>query len=412
MVIGLPNIEKEEKIYEGCIYGKMHRLPFPKTAWRANMPLELVHADICGPTRTPTFQNKKYFLLFVDDFSRMMWVYFLEQKSEAFSTFLQFKQSAERQSGHPLKTLRIDRGGEFLSEEFKNYCKNKGIKRQLTVRYTPQQNGMAERKNHTIIEMARSMLKAKGLPNNFWVEAVNTVVYILNRSPTKVVPNRTPYEAWNGRKPDVNFFRVFGSIAYSLIPSQHREKFDEKREKYIFIGYSDESKAYRLFDPKTKQLVISRDVHFNEMKAWEWENKNSHEAKSFEVNERRNDKSSSLVSPPTNADQNFTGNNSDSESEPESPPRRVCSLEEIYDSCNLAFFSCEPLTFQEAEKNEVWQKAMDEEMTTIVKNYTWELVDCPKQKDVVGLKWIYKTKFKEDGSIQKHKARLVAKGYS
>ena len=116
--------------------------------------------------------------------------------------------------------------------------------------------------------MARSMLKAKGLPNNFWAEAINIAVYILNRSPTKVVLNKTPYEAWNGRKPDVNSFRVFGCIAYSFIPSQHREKFDGKGQKYIFIGYSDESKANRLFNPKTKQLVISRDVHFNEMKDW------------------------------------------------------------------------------------------------------------------------------------------------
>nr|CAD1820646.1 unnamed protein product [Ananas comosus var. bracteatus] len=203
MVLGLPSINKVDKICEGCVYGKLHRLPFPKTSWRAKAPLELIHADICGPTRTPSFNQKRYFLLFVDDYTRMMWIYFLEQKSEAFSIFIQFKAYVEKQSGHQIKILRTDRGGEFTSHSFNNYCKENGIKRQLTVRHTPQQNGVAERKNRTIVEMARSMMKGKGLPNQFWAEAVNTTVFILNRSPTKAVQNKTPYEAWHGQKPQV-----------------------------------------------------------------------------------------------------------------------------------------------------------------------------------------------------------------
>lgn len=115
------------------------------------------------------------------------------------------------------------------------------------------------------------MMKGKGLPNNFWAEAVNTAVYILNRSPTKAVLNKTPYEAWHKKKPQVNHLKVFGCIAYSLIPSQNRDKFDQKGEKHIFIGYSDESKGYRLFNPTKNQLVVSRDVFFDELAAWQWE---------------------------------------------------------------------------------------------------------------------------------------------
>lgn len=235
MVIGIPNIDGGDKVCEGCILGKFHRLPFTKTSWRARRPLELVHADICGPTRTTSLNNRRYFLLFVDDYTRMMWVYILEQKSEAFTKFLEFKALAEKQSGHQLKVFRTDRGGEFTSKEFINYCKENGIKKELTVRYTPQQNGVAERKNRTIVEMARSMLKARKLPNTYWAEAVNTAVYILNRSPTKAVHNKTPYEGWHKKKPEVTSFRIFGCVAYSHIPSQHREKFDEKGEKLIFI---------------------------------------------------------------------------------------------------------------------------------------------------------------------------------
>lgn len=150
MVKGLPNIDKIDKVCEGCIYGKMHRLPFPKFAWRAKAPLELVHSDIFGPTRTPSLGGKRYFLLFVDDYTRMMWLYILEKKSEAFPVFLKFQALVERQSGRLIKTLRTDRGGEYIYTPFLEYCKEKGIKRQLTVRKTPQQNGVAERKNRTI----------------------------------------------------------------------------------------------------------------------------------------------------------------------------------------------------------------------------------------------------------------------
>ncbi|CAL2257637.1 unnamed protein product [Prunus armeniaca] len=174
MVVGLPSIQYEKAICEGCIFGKFHRLIFSQSTWKARAPLELVHADICGPTRTPSFNGKKYFLLFVDDYSRMMWVYFLGQKSKAFSFFKQFKAYGEKQSGYNLKTLRTDRGGEFTSNEFSEFCKRNGIKRELTASYTPQQNGVAERRNRTIVEMARSMLKAKGLPNVFWAEAIHT----------------------------------------------------------------------------------------------------------------------------------------------------------------------------------------------------------------------------------------------
>ncbi|KAG6520427.1 hypothetical protein ZIOFF_017482 [Zingiber officinale] len=273
MVFGLPNFPYQDKPCEGCIFGKMHRLPFPKISYRAKVPLELVHADICGPTQTPSLNNYKYFLLFVDDYTRMMWVYILNQKSEAFPKFLEFKRLVENQCGRKIKILRTDRGGEFIGNAFMDYCKEKGIQRQLTVRYSPQQNGVAERKNRTIVEMARSMMAGKGLPKSFWTEAVNAAVYILNRSPTKAVPNKTPYEAWLQRKPQVNNFKVLGCIAYSHIPFQQREKFDEKGEKLIFVGYSDQSKGYRLLDSRTNKLIISRDVIFDEMQSWNWGDK-------------------------------------------------------------------------------------------------------------------------------------------
>eukprot|EP00253_Pinus_taeda_P017073 PITA_17073 len=166
----------------------------------------------------------------------------------------------ENQSGLHIKVLRTDRGGEYISKEFLQFCRENGIHKQFTARYTTQQNGAAETKNRTIMDMARSMLKAKHLPNDYWAEAVNCAAYILNRCPTKAMMNKVPEEAWSGRKQGVTHMKVFGCVAYTHIPDQLRRKLDSKGEKCIFIGYSEESQAYRLYIPSTKKFFVSRDV--------------------------------------------------------------------------------------------------------------------------------------------------------
>jgi hypothetical protein len=145
-----------------------------------------------------------------------------------------------------------------------NYCRKNGINQEFTNSYSPQQNGVAESKNKTIVEMARSMLKAKSLGNEFWDEAVHTSVYILNRCPTKEVLNLTSEEAWSGHKPSVAHMKVFGCIAYTHVPKEKRRKLDGKSVKCIFIGYNIETRSYRLFDPPAKKVIISRDFVLDE----------------------------------------------------------------------------------------------------------------------------------------------------
>jgi len=168
----------------------------------------------------------------------MTWVYFLKAKSEVFGIFKKFKALVEKQNGKQIKVLRSDRGKEYTSREFDKFCEDEGIKRQLTVAYTPQQNGVSERKNRTVMEMARSMLKEKGMSNTFWVKAVYTAVYILNKCPTKAVKDKTPIEAWSGRKPSAKHLRVFGSICYIHVLDQRRHKLEDKTIRGIFLGYS------------------------------------------------------------------------------------------------------------------------------------------------------------------------------
>ena len=160
--------------------------------------------------------------------------------------------------------MRSDRGGEFTSQEFQEFCETNGIRRPLTAPRSPQQNGVAERKNRTILDMARTMLKSKKMPKEFWAEAVACAVYLSNRSPTRSVWGKTPQEAWSGRKSGISHLKVFGSITYTHVPNETRTKFDDKSEKFIFIGYKSNYKTYKLCYPSIRKTIISQDVKFDE----------------------------------------------------------------------------------------------------------------------------------------------------
>lgn len=242
MVKGLPPLTDSSLLCEYCMMGKQHRRPFPrKSVWRATQVLQLLHADICSPISPISNSQKRYLLTFIDDFSRKLWVFFLTEKSEAFSIFKVFKAQVETDKETSIKGLRTDQGGEFTSQNFNDFCAAHGIHRQLTASYTPQQNGVAERKNRTIMNMVRCMLISKQVPKTFWPEAVNWAVHILNQSPTLVVRNKTPEEVWSGSTPSVAHFRVFGCLSYAHIPDSKCTKLEVKSLKCVRLGVSDES---------------------------------------------------------------------------------------------------------------------------------------------------------------------------
>lgn len=382
--------------------------------------MELVHSDICGPINPSSNGGKRYIITFTDDFSRKTWVQFLREKSEALAAFKNFKVLVENEVGKPIKVLRTDRGGEYNSGEFDTFCKTHGIKRQLTTAYTPQQNGVSERKNRTILNMVRSLLRMSNVPKSFWPEVVNWSIYILNRSPTLAVQNRTPEEAWSGRKPNVDNFRIFGCIAYARVPEQRRRKLDDKGEKCIFLGISNESKAYRLYNPITKKIVISGDVIFNEDCFWPWNSNVVQQVPVPLVDETEDD----VPTVAHDNQQNETSFELPSESIIEPRPQRdrrrpawmsdyeVTGIDSEDAFTHFALFSdCDPTTFETAVKEMKWQKAMDEEMESIEKNNKWELTELPQGQKAIGVIWVYKTKLKENGDVDKYKARLVAKGY-
>ncbi|CAA6675444.1 unnamed protein product [Spirodela intermedia] len=239
LVRGLPAVGQVDQLCEACLAGKQKRSPFPQQGeYRARRVLELVHSDLCGPIAPETPNGSKYFLLLVDDRSRYMWVAMLRSKDRAAVAIKEIKARAEGESGLKLGALRTDRGGEFTSHEFAEYCAGEGIHRQHTAPYSPQQNGIVERRNGTVVATARSMLKAKGLPGWFWGEAVATAVYLLNRCPTKSVDGMTPFEVWHGKKPAVHHLKVFGCIAYVLNTTPHLKKLEDHGRKMIFMATS------------------------------------------------------------------------------------------------------------------------------------------------------------------------------
>lgn len=178
-------------------------------------------------------------MVLVDDFSRKTWIYFLAEKAEAFETFKVFKSLVEKEAETVIRGLRTDRRGEFTSDNFNKFCKEQGIKRQLTATYSPQQNGVAERQNRTIMNMVRCLLSEKEMPRSLWLDAGRWTTHILNRSLTKAIKDQVPEERWTGIKPKVDYFRIFGSVVHVHVPVQKRIKLDDRRHKCILLGVSE-----------------------------------------------------------------------------------------------------------------------------------------------------------------------------
>jgi hypothetical protein len=339
---------------------------------------------------------------------------------------------------------------------------------QHTAPYSPQQNGVVERRNGTVVATARSMLKAKGLPGWFWGEAVSTAVYVLNRCPTKSVDGMTLFEAWHGKKPTVHHLKTFGCIVYVRSTRPHLSKLEDHGRKMIFIGYERGTKAYRTYDPITKSVHVTRDVVFDEQAQWDWAASSSssvadgdddvftveysivgqgpptaaegaaeaawdgpvdsdttpppspHATAGEAAGGSGRAQAVEFASPPAGGDDNL-----DADHDEEAPLRfrkienilgptsplgfapRALLMEELH-----AVSSDEPASFAEAERCPSWRKAMMEEMESIEDNQTWSLADLPPGRRAIGLKWVFKVKRDEHGAVSKHKARLVVKGYA
>jgi hypothetical protein len=287
-----------------------------------------------------------------------------------------------------------------------------------------------------ILDMARSLLKAKKLPKQYWAEAVSCAGYLLNRCLTRILQAVTLEKAWSGHKPSVTHLRVFGCVAYAKIPDARMTKLDDKSEKCIFVGYGDRRIGYKLYNPIIKKVIMSRDVIFEEDKSWQW-NDDREAVTWISTDLILGDEvevptvlaeGPILPAEPQSPVHRFPvfnrRNTPESSSTPSSASslegqKRMRNLDELYDATQVMedttlfyfFADNDPLSFNEAVIEEKWIEAMDEEIHAIEKNDTWKLTYLPENKKAIGVKWVYKTKKNAKGKVQRYKARLMAKGY-
>lgn len=435
---------------ETCLQAKSTRLPFPRqSSSQSNDVLELVHSDVCGPMQTQSPSGKRYVLTFIDDYSHYTVIYLLRKKSEVEEKIKEYIALVMNKFGKKIKCMRSDRGGEYMGHAVKNYLSLKGISVQYTAPYSPQQNGVAERKNRTLIEMARCMLHEADLPFTFWAEAVNTANYIQNRVITRST-NQIPFHLWNGKKPGTSHFQIFGSKCFVHVPKEKRRKLDNTAQPMIFMGYDENSKAYRCYDSIAKKLVISRDVRFlsNELHGGAYVEKMRQPVEVM-IEDNLNDSFNqsdtsgstlqaqsspdSIGSNQSNLDTSWRDTTIDNDSSEDEGSEFFPSAGDITDSdaafspvvlrrprlkaahrANVIYSIIEPKTLSEALEctdKDKWVGAMNDEILSLKKNRTWSLCELPADRKAIGCKWVFKIKTDEKGNALRYKARLVAQGY-
>ena len=427
---------------EHCTFGKLHRSKFGKAIHRTKSTLDYIHSDCWGPSRVQSLGGCRYFLSIIDDYSRMTWVIMMKEKGEAFHKFKQWKTLVENQTGKKIKRLRTDNGLEFCSKEFNEFCKDNGIARHHTVRNTPQQNGVAERMNQTLLERARCMLSNAGLPRSFWAEAVNTACYLINRAPHTGIECQIPYEVWSGSSVEYSNLKVFGCTAYYHVSEG---KLEPRAKKGAFVGYGDGVKGFRIWSPSEKRVILSRSVVFDENSMLNSSTKLGDVSENAGVDgkvELRLAQDDPELQREVEQGQLHSYSDPSLEAEPHEmdqpqssadvqghgiahdrarrvgvqPPSRyrdfVCYALQVAEDVDYS----EPSTYKEAvssSESTQWLTAMGDEMESLHKNDTWELVKRPSERRIVTCKWVFKRK--EGASPNegvKHKARLVARGFT
>ncbi|SCZ88451.1 BZ3500_MvSof-1268-A1-R1_Chr2-1g04419 [Microbotryum saponariae] len=246
-----------------CLASKAHALPFARSKSIASQRLGLIHVDLAQMPHV-SFGGHRYMLVIVDDHTRKHWCILLARKSDTFPRLRDWILEVERATGDSVKTIRSDNGGEFTLRSFVDFCCSKGIRRELTIPYTPQQNGRVERPNRTIKEGILALAYSAGVDSRLWGEAAMYFVRCKNMTPHAGVSGEIPDARWYGYAPDVSSLRTFGCRAWHCLPSASRSALDPKAMPLIFVGLDDHSKAYRLFNPATRKVLLSRNVLFHE----------------------------------------------------------------------------------------------------------------------------------------------------
>nr|GEX40742.1 retrotransposon protein, putative, Ty1-copia subclass [Tanacetum cinerariifolium] len=367
-----------------CMFGKMARKPYTHQVERTKYLLGLIHTDVCGPFKIISRQGASYFVTFTDEFSRYGYVYLLKHKHEVFETFKVFQKEVENQLGKTIKSLRFVRGGEYMSQEFLDHLKDHGIIAYRTPPYTPQHNGVSERRNRTLLDMVK----------------------------------KTPYEVWHGKVPKLSYLKVWGCEALDKRDTLTKpDKLEPRSIKCIFVGYPKETMGYSFYYPPENKVFVARNAKFLENSFIDQEASASFEDLKLIQEEDTH--------PSLDTSQNHEEDDLEID-EPQSDIVPICrstrtrhALDRMYLYIDAKEHELgdlgEPANYKAAlldPESEKWLNAMNVEMQSMKDNKVWVLVELPPNGKTVGSKWLFKKKTDMDGNVHIYKARLVAKDYT
>ena len=425
-----------------CIENKYPRKSFKKRRTVASKPLDVIYSDILGPVHPTTMGgNRKYVLVFIDGCTNYLWISLLKHKSDVSSEFEKFLREIERKVGsstkeiHVVKRLHTDNAGEYLVSTFQKRLAELGIKHTTVIPYTPEQNGLAERYNRTLLEKTKCILNESGFPKSLWGEAILNVAYVLNLSPTSKLDNKTPYEALTSKRPSVKYLRKFGSLVYFHVPKEKRSKLDPNNRRGFLLGYSDVISQYRIYVPEDKTVILSSSVKilenisygdvvsFNKHSDENLENLDSHFFDENNVIQIIPSESSNFTPPKMNKNlvqevpesQNETIDvisEMDLANEKETETNVISDSLQRLPQINYFEDNSVPqekhLDIQEAKNDPHWMQAIQKELSSIENHKVYEVVDKASAigQTILDLRWVFTIK---PGGL--HKARLVAKGF-
>ena len=424
MVIGIDSDENCETCNEGKIKHRRTSKTKTKTVRQCG---DLFHTDGLGPITPIGKDGSRHVYSYIDHKSGYTVSRPVKEKSEQHKNMVEIRNWVKNSSGRRIKQFRCDNGGEYISTESKDWALEKGIELQFTTRYRPQENGVAERWNATLMDMVRCLLIQSGISKIWWSELVLTATYIRNRC-IKTSEGKTPFELWHGSKPDISNLRIIGCKVIYHIPRQLRGKLDNKGNVGILLGYDESnSQAYKVIDFATRNLIRTSDCTFmenqfpfkndtvvpdirqskeNDSELIDWDS--GHDGADIDDGENSTIDGDQI-------DETIDSNAAESNRSRSRARTVMYGRDEYIHFVGLSIADNVPNTYEEAmacdEKDE-WVKAMKQEYESLQSNNTWTLVDTPKDTPVIQSRWIYTKKYNSDGSLQRYKARFVAKGFS
>ncbi|KAK1408451.1 hypothetical protein QVD17_40235 [Tagetes erecta] len=446
-----------------CCINKSHKLPFSVSSITSNAPLQILFSDVWSSPIT-SFDGFKYYIIFVDHFTKYIWIYPLKRKSDSLDTFTRFQRLVENHFKSKIRTLFSDNGGEYI--KLSSHLSSCGISHLTSPPHTPEHNGYAERRHRHIVETGLSLLSHAKLPIKFWTFAFTTATYLINRLPTITLQNDSPFYRLFHQLPNYDKLRSFGCLSYPWLRPYTNHKLQSRSKPCIFVGYSSSQSAYYLLDPLTNRIYTSRHVHFVE-NIFPYENiiqtttpptpspdqllpfsvqflssdtvatptntTTSYPANTSPTHSSSNsiasvltltplntsDNISTYQSPPTssNATPSTTSSTPTDSTPPPMSTRTTRKPNPKYHNKDFLLYTTttqpitEPSNITQALKQPQWRKAMQDEFDALQRNNTWTLVPSTSAPNLVGCKWVFRTKFKPDGSFDRFKARLVAKGF-